>query len=165
MQWDVNFACIDCYIISNFSQTYHRPRTWLYPRKANEQLIPMIHCAYGNTVNFSRMSWIHFCQKYSIQTKWTEQPQNLPFFLGARGHTSNTRMPKLIPLATQNSIRIQTAILPQYTFWTDTHTDTQTTDGIGDRSIPIALMLCLYRVVQKSGTLLVFEFPTLLDAV
>jgi len=31
----------------------HRPRTWLYLRKANEQPIPTVYCAYRNTVNFS----------------------------------------------------------------------------------------------------------------
>jgi len=43
-----------------------------------------------------------------------------------------------------NRIRIQSAILPQYTFWT--HTDQVTdrpTDGIGDRSTPLALTLAI----------------------
>jgi len=38
----------------------HRPRTWLYPRKANELPIPTMYSAYRNIVNFSRKSRIHF---------------------------------------------------------------------------------------------------------
>jgi len=40
------------------------------------------------------------------------------------------------PLTIPNGFRIQSAVLPQYTFPTDQHTD-----GLGDRSTPLALTL------------------------
>jgi len=49
---------------------------------------------------------------------------------------SNTPIPQLTPLTTPNSIQIYSAILPQYTLWTDRLTD-RPTDGLGDRSVPI----------------------------
>ena len=57
---------------------------------------------------------------------------------------SNTPVLRPTPLSTPNGIRIQSAVLPHYTFRTDRRTDTQTdrpTDGIGNRSVRRALTL------------------------
>jgi len=37
-----------------------RSWTWLYRQKANETTFPTIYCPYGNILNFSRTSRIHF---------------------------------------------------------------------------------------------------------
>jgi len=75
--------------------------------------------------------------KLSLPLQWSPTP-------------SNTAIPQPTPLTTLNNIRIQSVILPHYTFWTvrqtdsPTHTHTHThkpTDGISNRSIPTALTL------------------------
>jgi len=53
---------------------------------------------------------------------------------------SNTLIPRPTPLTTPNGIGIQSAVLPQYTFWTDRQTGRQA-HGISDRSIPRAFTL------------------------
>jgi len=53
---------------------------------------------------------------------------------------SNTLIPCPTPLTTANGIRIHSAVLPQYTFRTHRHAR-RLTDGISNRSIPVALML------------------------
>jgi len=48
-----------------FLQISCKPQLWsqtsLFLWKTNEQTFPTIYCPYGNIVNFSRMSRIHFC--------------------------------------------------------------------------------------------------------
>jgi len=51
-----------------------------------------------------------------------KNPPNLPFTLEHLDCT-NTPIPRLTPLTTPNGIRIQSAILPQYTFWTERQSD------------------------------------------
>jgi len=80
-----------------------------------------------------------FLFKNVIQTSENKNPKTFPF-LGACGPPSNTPIPRLTPLTTPNSIWIQSAILPQYTFQTDRHTD-RLTDGISNRSVRRALTL------------------------
>jgi len=125
------------------------------------------YCPYANTVNFSRMSRIHFCAK-NTPLKWTgpKNSKTSPFPWGT-WTPSNTQMPKPTlltnpndnngynwtpqihpktapyasmittpyntsihrpaPLIIPNGIRIQSAVLPQYTFQTDRHTHSHTT--------------------------------------
>jgi len=54
--------------------------------------------------------------------------------------SSNAAIPQPTPLTNPNGIRIQSAILPQYTFRADRQTDRPTL-GIGDRSVIRALTL------------------------
>jgi len=82
-------------------------------------------------------------QKYAIETNGDESPQTASS-LGARGLPSNTPIPPPTPLTIPNGIRIQSAVLSTLHF-PDRHREThRRTDGIGDRSIPIALTLTLY---------------------
>jgi len=48
--------------------------------------------------------------------------------------SSNTHIPQLTPLTTPKSIRIQSVILPQYTFWTDRETHRQTDSWSGQQA-------------------------------
>jgi len=41
-------------------KTQHRSWTWLYHQKANKMTFPTISCLYGNIVNFSHSTRIHF---------------------------------------------------------------------------------------------------------
>jgi len=43
-----------------FPKTLLRSWTWLYHQKANKTMFPTISCPYGNIVNFSHTSRIHF---------------------------------------------------------------------------------------------------------
>jgi len=53
-------------------------------------------------------------------------------------------IPRPTPLNIPNGIRIQSADLLQYTFWIDRPTYThRPTDGLGDRSTPLALTLAI----------------------
>jgi len=100
VQWDVDFACITCYIFTNFLQIPILTSNLLYLRKANEtsfqqyivvvcrpvcpssSLLHTTYCAYGNIVNFSRTSQIHFCAKntpFSYSNQWGKKiPQTAP---------------------------------------------------------------------------------------
>jgi len=50
-----------------------RSWTWLYHQKANEKTFPTISCPYGNIVNFSHTSLIHF---YLTMCHWNEWRKN-----------------------------------------------------------------------------------------
>jgi len=107
---------------------HHWPQTWVHVWKANEMPIPMLYYPYGNILNFSRTSRIHFCVK-NRPTPLKPMMQKLPvtpFPLWAPELSSNTRMPKSTPLAIPNGIWIHSAVLPQYTFRTDRQTDRPT---------------------------------------
>jgi len=52
--------------------------------------------------------------------KFTPKKLPLPF---RHYHPSNTPIPRPIPITISNGIRIQSAVLPQYTFRTHTVTD------------------------------------------
>jgi len=62
-------------------------------------------------------------------------PSKLPFRLRRSPPPSNTPVPRPTPLTTPNGIRIQSAVLPQYTFRTDRPTD-RPTDKTGDNCVP-----------------------------
>ena len=53
----------------------------------------------------------------------------------------NTPIPRPTPLTAPNGIQIQSAVLPQYIFWTATD---RPTVGIGDKPVPRALMFTPY---------------------
>ena len=70
--------------------------------------------------------------------------QNYPFLFDDRHpHLIHRPVPRPTPLTTPNGIRIRSAVLPQYTFRTDRHTDRPTdtththrpTNGINDWSM------------------------------
>jgi len=72
-----------------------------------------------------------------------KNPQNLSFPWGTQT-PSNTPIPQPTPLTNPNSIQIQSAVLPQYTFRTDRQTDWPTdwpTHVIGDNSVRRVLTL------------------------
>ena len=68
----------------------------------------MIKCWYGNIVNFSCTSRIHFCLKIHSKTPFKpmrkKNSQNLPFPLG-NGPSSNAPMPEPTLLTTQTTAR------------------------------------------------------------
>ena len=68
--------------------------------------------------------------------QWDDQnsPPKLPLSFYDH-HPSNTPIPRPTPLTVPNGIRIQSVVLPQYTFRTYQPTD-WLTDGIDDSSIP-----------------------------
>jgi len=85
---------------------------------------------------FTHESNTFLCEKYvilPILTNGVQMPkipkQPLPF--GEREPPSKTWMPGLTPLTTPHGIRIHSAALPQYTFWTDRPTDTHTDRQMG----------------------------------
>ena len=65
-----------------FLQIFREPQLRSY-QKAHEQTFPTIHCPYGNIMNFSRTSQIHFCfkntLKNAVQTEGDEKRPK-PFF-------------------------------------------------------------------------------------
>ena len=81
---------------------------------------------------------------------------------------SNTPFPRPTPLRTSNGIWIRSAILPQYTFRTDRHTD-----GLGDMSASLAMLIYsdaltitkslynAYNLTAKNRKRFVLYFPVL----
>jgi len=72
--------------------------------------------------------WTHFrttTQQSPHWLQWDAQnsPSKLPFRLRRSPPPSNTPIPRPTTLTIPNGIRIKSAVLPQYTFLTDTHTD------------------------------------------
>jgi len=70
----------------------------------------------------------------------------LPLLLRRSPPPSNTPISRPTPLTTPNGIQVQSAVLPQYTIWTNRQTVRQTdwrTDGLGDKSVP-SLAYALY---------------------
>jgi len=61
---------------------------------------------------------------------------------------SNTPIPSRTSLTTPNGIRIQSAVLSQYTFRTHTHRET---DGLGDRSVSAPLAMLIESDALKIG--------------
>jgi len=84
-----------------------------------------------------------------------------PIPLGACKPLSNTPIPWPTPLTTPNGIWIQSAMLPQYTFWANRQTDWLTdrlTDGIGDKCVPRTLTLSyIDREWCTNNTLIIFK--------
>jgi len=71
----------------------------------------MISCVYGNILNFSLASQIHYMvQKHAVQTNWTENPPK-PIFPLEAPELPSTRMLNLTPLTTpiNSSISSQTS--------------------------------------------------------
>ena len=75
--------------------------------------------------------WLQECPKFMPKTAPSHLMITTP---------SNTPIPQPTPLTIPNGIRIQSAVFPQYTFWTDRHTNTNRLD---DSSTPLALMLTI----------------------
>jgi len=75
-------------------------------------------------------------------------------------HPSNTPIPQPTPLTIPNGIRIQSAILPQYTFQTYRQTDQPTNwqidRWINDRSTPLALMLTI--LIESNALIILNNF-------
>jgi len=69
------------------------------------------------------------------------QPQNRPF-PSMIITPFTTLIPQPTPLTILNGILIYSAVLPQYTFWTDRHAD-RPTDGLGNRSVRIPRTLAI----------------------
>jgi len=92
-----------------------RSWTWLYHLKANEKMFPMTHCPYGNIVNFSHTSQIHFCwtMRHSWGRKFPETSQT-PLPLAARQPSSNTPMPGPSTLNTSNNSSISSCTAHNY---------------------------------------------------
>jgi len=91
----------------------HQSRIWIYLQKANEMPIPMTYSPYGNILNLSRMSRIHFCAKSRPLHHWNKWKQKLPITpfspLGTQT-PSNTWMPKPTPLTTPNDSSIAQSV-------------------------------------------------------
>jgi len=82
-------------------------------------------------------AWLHnYAKKASLVRDAPNSPQNYPFPFND-DHPYLIHHPRPTPLTIPNGIRIQSAVLPQYTFWTDT----RPTDGLGDRSVTWAITL------------------------
>ena len=88
-----------------------------------------------------------------LQWDIPNSPTILPFPHQRLPPPSNTPIPQPTPLTNPNGMRIQSAVLSQYTFQTHIQTDRLTnrpTDGIGNRSTLLVLMLT---ILIKSNTL------------
>jgi len=100
--------------------------TWLYHKKGNLTQNSTVYCAYGNTVNFSHMSRMHFSASLRLLKPMhaqmpknaTNHARNRPF-PEARGLPSNTRMLGPTPLTTPNdsSIALRTSTTQQSPHW------------------------------------------------
>ena len=62
-------------------------------------------------------------KSHSLQWNAPNSPPKLPLPLRRSTLPSNTPIPQPTPLSNPNGIQIQSAVLPQYTFQTDRHTD------------------------------------------
>ena len=87
------------------------------------------------------------CDKIPIGYNGTPyiHPKTVPF-PSTITTPSNTPIPRPTPLTTSNGIRIQSAVLPQYTLWTNRQTD-RGTDGPGECSVTRALSLRQRRLI------------------
>jgi len=70
-----------------------------------------------------------------------KSPKKIP--LETRGPQSNTWMPRLTPLTTPNGIWIKSAVLPQYTLWTQRQTDRQTDTQRMFRTVSTSLVIVI----------------------
>jgi len=91
-------------------------------RRLSEQVLP-------------KVIWEQTRRKVPIGYNGTPHPQNsfpkLPLPVRLSPPPSNTPIPRPTPLTIPNGIRIHSAVLPQYTFWTDRPTDRHTDQQMG----------------------------------
>jgi len=107
----------------------------------------------GNTVTF-----LHVSLKPQHRPRtWKRTKTALPLRRSPPPSPSKTPSHRPTPLTIPNGIRIQSAVLSQYTFRTDRQTDRHTdrpTDGIDDRPTPIALTLTLTILIESDALIM-----------
>jgi len=124
------------------SQKQHLPLQARGPHLIHQCLPPL---TTPNDILIRSCTSTQLCNKGPIAIGYNGTPQFTPKTAPSTSTItipSNTPFTRWTPLTTPNSIRIQSAILPQYTLWTDRQRDRQTdreTDGPGECSVPSAL--------------------------